>query len=248
MSNRVYLYCTNFEGLPTEEQSEEFFSMIGTEYEAAARIPLFWMCLFSEDDIQLSAGADAGTGDAAHPQRMDDGNDGSEGDEDDDFYDEEDGDDEDRPHAYLSCERATGIARLRQRSAMLRPALGAERHALYEEWIARIEAEPWRHILVKTAELDMMSEAGELEQELRRCYQDLAGLDARQSWQMTPAMLNLAGLDPESALDELPGWALAGSANSAMRWPPELEQPPGKIPAASTAPLRPERPWWMFWK
>jgi hypothetical protein len=216
--------------------------MIG-EYEAAARIPLFWMCLFSEDDIQLSAGADAGTGDAAHPQRMDDGNDGSEGDEDDDFYDEDGGDDEDRPPPIFR-ERATGIARLRQRSAMLRPALGAERHALYEEWIARIEAEPWRHILVKTAELDMMSEAGELEQELRRCYQDLAGLDARQSWQMTPAMFNLAGLDPESALDELPGWALAGSANSAMRWPPELGRP-GRCPQRRCGP---ERPWWMFWK
>ncbi len=245
MSNSVYLYCTNFEGLPTEDQSEEFFSMVGTEYEASARIPLFWMCLFSEDDIHISSGAHAEQGDTAHQRR---GDDGSEDDEDDDFEDDDEGDDEDRPHAYLSCERTAGIARLRQRSPMLRPVLGAERHALYEEWIARLEAEPWQHILVKTAELDMMSEAGELEQELRRSYRDLAGLDVRQSWQMTPAMFNLAGLDPECALDASPAWALAGSANSATRWPAELEQPAELESAGATATVPSARPWWMFWK
>ncbi|MBN9357366.1 hypothetical protein [Herbaspirillum huttiense] len=246
MGNRVYLYCTDFEGLPTEEQADEFFTMIGTEYEATARLPLFWMCLFSGDDIHVTSGP------AAEGEHS--GKQGSEGAEDDDEYDDEECDEEadqdaPRPFAYLGCERLAGIARLRQRSAMLRPVLGEERHALYEDWIARLEAEPRRNIVVNTEELDGMSDDGQLEQQLRAAYQELAVMDERQAWQMSPLLHDLTGLYEEQAISEVASWTLAGSANDATRWPPELTQPQqSELPAGATAALPAPSPWWMFWK
>ena len=84
--------------------------------------------------------------------------------EDDDSY---------RPYAYISCQKAVGIDHLNQRSEVLRAAIGADRHQLYVEWIARIEAEPFRNILVKTEEIDGMGSDGELEILLRSAIRDL---------------------------------------------------------------------------
>ncbi len=132
---------------------------------------------------------------------------------------------------------------------MLRPVLGEERHALYEDWIARLEAEPRRNIVVNTEELDGMSDDGQLEQQLRAAYQELAVMDQRQAWQMSPLLHDLTGLYEEQAISEVASWTLAGSANDATRWPPELTQPQqSELPAGATAALPAPSPWWMFWK
>lgn len=140
MSCRVYLYCTDFEGMPSDDAADLFFDVSGTEYEANAGIPLFWLCLFTGTDIKIAPGSENYVADA-------------DGDAIDEDFDEaslstQDGEDGYRPYAFISCLKADGIDRLKQRSEILLASLGAERHRLYLEWIARMEAEPFRNILM----------------------------------------------------------------------------------------------------
>jgi hypothetical protein len=54
MSNRVYFCCSDFTGLPDDEDFDAFSNASGIEYEASYTIPLFWLALFSAGDIALA--------------------------------------------------------------------------------------------------------------------------------------------------------------------------------------------------
>ncbi len=109
MTNRVYLCCTNFAAMPSENQWDEFLKMSGVEYEAKACIPIFWLCLFCKESINLHAGDRDGI------------------------------DADARPYAYLISDKGDAIARIRLRSSMMARALGRLRATLLEEWIQRLE-------------------------------------------------------------------------------------------------------------
>jgi hypothetical protein len=212
MSNRVYLCCTVFSDLPNESQFEDFFKVSGTEYEAKACIPLFWMCLFSSTDIRVLP--------ADHN--------GFDGDS--------------RPYAYLFCSRSAGIEKLKSRSEILKDVLGTNRHALYLEWIARLEAEVFQNILVRTEELDWMGAEGELEETLRKAYKHFEDPRQREEFRMSNAMNDIAGLWHDEVLSECEAYELVGGANSAHQWPPRFVAQPVVQPS----PVKKSK--WLFWK
>lgn len=212
MSNYVYLYCTDFPDMPKEFQVEDFLRNSGIEYEAKACIPLFWMCLFSSADIRILPANHNGF------------------------------DDDSRPYAYLFCSRLTGIKNLINRSEMLKKVLGAERHALYIEWIARLESENLQNILARTEQLDWMGEEGELEETLRKAYRHLEDSRQNEGFRMSNAMNDIAGLWENEVLSECEAFELVGSANDAQRWPQRfVEQLVTQLP-----PMKKSR--WRFWK
>ncbi|WP_343586722.1 hypothetical protein [Herbaspirillum sp.] len=201
MSNRVYLYCTDFPGMPAESQSEDFFKASGTEYEAKACVPLFWMCLFSSSDIKLLPADHNGF------------------------------DDDSRPYAYLFCSKAAGIERLTRRSEMLKDALGPDRHALYLAWIERLKSEPFQNVLVKTEEIDWMGQEGELEGTLRKAYKHFEAARQQEGFQMSNAMNDIAGLWEDETLNTCESYELVGVANTAQQWPPRFSKQPERHPA-----------------
>lgn len=210
MSNRVYLYCTSFSTMPDAPQYEDFFRKSGTEYEAKSCIPLFWLSLFSSADIKILATDGNGF------------------------------DDDSRPFPYLLCARRDGVERLRLRARMLEAALGPVRYALYQEWILRIEVEPFDNILVRTEELDWMESEGWLEKSLSKALQHLELVEAQGEMRMSNAMNDIAGLWDEEALSERESFELVGRANSKESWPLPLAERASHIePAAKT-------PWWNF--
>src|SRR5450830_860719 len=209
MANRVYLCCTDFQNFPSESQFDNFFQASGTEYEANWAIPLFWLCLFSSADIRILP---------ADHNRSDVDNGHEEEELDDDEFD-----DESRAYAYLFCSRSDGIQRLKQRAVMLEKALGDEHYALYGEWIARLEAETFHNILVRTEELDAMGSEGELEEQLREALKYLGG-DHQQE-----------------------GFRVVGSANGPQRWPPLLATKPDIPSPQKSLPLQ-KKSKWLFWK
>lgn len=233
MANRVYLCCTDFEGFPTESQFDDFFQVSGVEYEANYAIPLFWLCLFSSADIRILP---------ADHNRSDVG----DGDEDGELHENE-FDDESRSFAYLFCSRSAGIERLKRRAGMLEKALGAERYALYNEWIARLEAETFHHILVRTEELDGMGAEGELEEQLRNALEHLDSDHQQDSFRMSAATSNIAGLREDEDLARCEGYALVGSANGSLRWPTLLTVKPDMPSSPSSSPP-PKKSKWLFWK
>lgn len=189
MSNRVYLYCTNFQSLPKPDERETFFKQSGVEYEANACIPIFWLCMFSAADVRIVPTDHNGF--------------------DDDW----------RPYAYLFCSRKLGIERLHTRAPMMKDALGDLRFSLYTEWLARMENEPYENILVRTEELDWMGEDGELEKTLRKAMQHLEKVCAEGSMKMSNAMNDIAGLWSQEILNECESSELVGSANTSPSWP-----------------------------
>ncbi|MBS4679879.1 hypothetical protein, partial [Klebsiella pneumoniae] len=201
-------------------------------------IPLFWLCLFTGTDIKIAPGSENYVADA-------------DGDAIDEDFDEaslstQDGEDGYRPYAFISCLKADGIDRLKQRSEILLASLGAERHRLYLEWIARMEAEPFRNILIKTEEIDGMGSDGELEALLRCAMRDLEA--AMQSGVLVPSseLNNMMGLQEGSVLSECESFELAGCANSTQQWPQRLsatqrEQADVLVPQI-------KKPKWMFWR
>ncbi|MFM2087140.1 MAG: hypothetical protein RLZZ237_2009 [Pseudomonadota bacterium] len=155
-------------------------------------------------------------------------------------------DEQARDYAYLVCERQAGLARLQTRAAALQGPLGAERHALYLQWLARIAQESFSHVLVRTEELDAMDEEGQFQQELRTALSDLdaacsAALETGE-FAISPALANLAGFPNPPELQHYEAFVLAGAANSNVRWPtpfaPALQQPAAE---------RVSSPWWKFW-
>ncbi|MDO5693729.1 MAG: hypothetical protein Q4G70_14845 [Pseudomonadota bacterium] len=190
MSNRVYLYCTNFKSIPKPDEWDAFNRQSGVEYEAKACIPIFWLCLFSISDIKIVSSDHNGF--------------------DDDW----------RPYAYLLCSRQSGIERLRVRSLMIKNALGDIRFSLYSEWLQRMENEPYDNVLVLTEELDWMEqEEGALEKMLIKSLQHLEKVSAEGSMKMSNAMNDIAGLWSEETLNECESYELSGNANENPSWP-----------------------------
>lgn len=237
MANRVYLCCTDFSDFPTESQFDKFFKVSGIEYEANYAIPLFWLCLFSSADIRILP---------TDHNRSDVDNEGEDGEQHDDDFDGE-SDDDSRPYAYLFCSRSTGIERLRRRAEMLEKALGTERYALYGEWIARLEAETFHHILVRTTELDGMGSEGELEEQLRQALEYLDSDHQQEGFRMIGATSNIAGLRENEDLTRCEAYTLTGSVGGPQRWPPLLTTKP-TIPASQSASLPRKKSKWLFWK
>jgi hypothetical protein len=233
MANRVYLCCTDFQDFPSESQFDEFFKVSGTEYEANWAIPIFWLCLFSSADIRILP--------AAHNRSdVDNGREEEE-------LDEDEFDDEPRAYAYLFCSRSDGIERLKRRAEMLEKALGDQRYALYGEWIARLEAETFQHILVRTEELDAMGSEGELEEQLREALKYLESDHQQESFRMTGAISNIAGLQEDANLTRCESFALVGSVIGPQRWPPSLATKPA-IPSPQNSLPSQKKSKWLFWK
>lgn len=224
MSNSVYLYCTDFSELPTESQFEYFFKMSGTEYEAISAIPLFWLCLFSDADVRIFSS----NGEFDLP----------EGEPGDNF----------RPYAYLCCSKTMGIERLKNRESIMCLALGEKRFSLYEEWISRLEAEPFKNIMVRTEELDWMGEEGELEEQLRQAFKDLDNCYYQEKLFFTVAMTNIMGLWERANPKELDAYLLVGTANDAQGWPPQLMIDPVTPTPESMLPTSEKKSKWFFWK
>lgn len=216
MSNRVYLCCTHFSHPPGEQEWPAFADESGTEYEAAYCIPLFWLCLFGPQDIQLALVEDE---DADAP----------------------------RSYAFLACPREDGLARLKARSSVLRRSLGAERHELYLEWAARLGRESYSHILVRTVELDMMEEEGQLQQDMLAALSDLEAACASGALVVSPVLANLAGFPNPPELRRYNSNVLAGTAISAEGWPPALPEPAPKLEQDSVDMAATRRAWWKFW-
>lgn len=239
MSCRVYLCCTDFAAMPSEQEWDRFFSVSGIEYEANTRIPLFWLCLFISSDIKIVPGSENYVSDSGDDDAIDE--DFDEGNRhflyDDESY---------RPYAYLSCLRTVGIDQLKRRSEMMRSALGAERHALYLEWIARLEAEPFQYILVRTEELDGMGDDGELEDLLRRAIEDLELATQTRTFVMSSDMNNLVGLSEDRLVSECESYELVGGANSAVKWPLRLSSREVAKEVPLVAPVKKSK--WMFWR
>lgn len=208
MANRVYISSTDFTHLPDDAEFDEFSRRSGSEYEATASVPLFWICLFSADDIKFVA-ANAGDGARRYP--------------------------------YLLCSKADALHRLHALSPSMAQVMNEERHELFEDWMHRVENEPFRNLLVRTIELDWMCEEGELERDLRQTIQDLDRLRDSGKFQLSAAMRNITGLVYGDNLDVYPGPAFAGFFSGPENWPPRLTPPP-------PAPQSPSRPRWMFWK
>lgn len=216
MSNRVYLSCTDFLEFPLEDQFEEFFRLSGIEYEANSRIPIFWLCLFSPGDVKIAL--------ADHGEFEDGGA---------------------QSYAYLSCPKSDGLERLKFCAPILEKVLGDERVALYQEWVARVENEPFKNVLVRTEELDGMCEEGEFEHTLRQALVDLEQVRVQGEIQISAAMADIAGLSSESLLSEYESFVLVGAANASLRWPYRLIPEP--IVEQAPLPTPPEKPWWKFW-
>ncbi|WP_266168750.1 hypothetical protein [Dyella subtropica] len=213
MSNRVYLCCTDHFELPTEDGWDAFFNASGTEYEAVASVPLFWLCLFGSNDIRIAV-------------------------VDQSIFEGEDS----RSYAYLCCSKEAGLARLRARASVIAGVLGEERQALYAEWVARMEGEPFKHVLVRTEELDMMGEAGELEALLRNALTCLESSEADGTLTMSDDLRNVAGLGREAVLDACESFELAGMAGVSEPWPARYN-PPYVPPVAELK----KKAWWQFW-
>lgn len=232
MSNRVYLYCTNFRAMPTAGESDAFFKQCGVEYEAAARIPIFWLLLFGSSDVRL-AEVDYGDGDAEQ-----------ESDNEDRYEDLP------RHYAYLLCDRASGVERLQSRSHLMKTALDDDQFALYEDWVARIATEPYANILVSTEELDCMGEAGQLEAQLRSALHLLEQADIDGMLEINEAIDDLTGIRSDD-LHAYESFELVGGANSSPSWPAPFA-PRHRLPAATVAPrvtsVAPSKPWWAFWR
>lgn len=217
MSNRVYLCCTHFSTPPRDTDWPAFADESGTEYEAAYCIPLFWLCLFGPQDVRLAQAEEEDM--AATP----------------------------RHYAYLTCQRDEGLARLKGRSSVLRRTLGEARHALYLEWEARIARESYNHVLVRTEELDMMDEEGQLRQDLLAALADLEAACASGTLDMSPVLASLAGLPYPPELQRYNAFVLAGTAISAEGWPPALPEPAPGVGFSGAEVVAGARPWWKFW-
>lgn len=231
MANRVYLHCTNFQTLPKPEEWDSFFEQSGVEYEAPARIPVFWLSLFASADVKL---AEVDYGDA-------------------DFEEEcaDEDSDEPRRYAYLICDRVSGVEQLRARAKMLEAALDDEQFALYEDWMARIASEPYRNVLVRTEELDCMDEEGQFEARLRAALQLLEEGGVDGVLQMNEAIRDITGIWSDD-LHEYDSFELVGSANSIPDWPEPLVRR-HRLPTVTVAPrgrsVAPStKPWWAFWR
>lgn len=196
MSNRIYLYCTNFQSLPKPDEWENFFRQSGIEYEAKASIPIFWLCLFSSSNIRMVQPNHNGF--------------------DDDW----------RSYPYLMCSRKSGLDRLKERAPMMQKALGELRFALYTEWLQRIEHEPYENILVRTEELDWLGNEGELEGSLRKALKHLEQVCAEGSMRMSNAMNDISGLWSDEVLNECESSELVGISNESNSWPQRFEPLP----------------------
>ncbi len=235
MSNRVYLHCTDASVLPASDEAwEKFFARSGIEYEASARIPLFWLLLFASPDLRVAEVAN----------EDEPGADEACGEDDEDGF---------GPHryAYLHCARADGAARLRARAPWVTRSLDPDQVSLYEAWAARIAAEPYEHIIVRTEELDMMSDEGQLEAHLREALRHLEQADVDGRLQMTSAIGEITGLWS----DDVPAYEafeLVGGANATPAWPdplPARDPSPAVVVVPRTPGLaQAPKPWWAFWR
>lgn len=154
-----------------------------------------------------------------------------------------------RDYAFLACPRDDGLARLKARSAVLRRALGEERHGLYLEWQARIARESYSHVLVRTEELDMMDEEGQLQQDLLAALFELDTACANGALVIGPVLASLAGFPYPAEPRRYNSHVLAGTAISAEGWPPALPEPEPRIEpnGAEVVEVLEVRPWWKFW-
>ena len=152
-----------------------------------------------------------------------------------------------RDYAYLAFPRDEGLARLRQRSAMMRRAVGDERHALYLEWEARIAREHYSHVLVRTTELDMMEEEGRLQHDMLAALADLDAACASGTLEITPVLANLIGMPYPAEPQRYNSHVLAGTAISAEGWPPALPEPEPRLEVNGADVVVEARPWWKFW-
>lgn len=151
-----------------------------------------------------------------------------------------------RDYAFLTCPRNDGLARLAQRSAAMRHALGPERHALYQEWAARIARESYSHVLVRTEELDMMDEEGQLQHDMLAALAELDAAGASGALVIGPVLASLAGMPYPAELQRYDARVLTGTAISAEGWPPAMPQPGPPLEQDDAAPPA-ARSWWKFW-
>lgn len=152
-----------------------------------------------------------------------------------------------RQYAYLACARDEGLARLKRRSAVMLRALGGQRHDLYLEWAARLARESYSHILVRTVELDMMEEEGQLQQDLLAGLADLDAACASGDLTLSPVLANLGGVPCPPDLQRYNSSVLVGTAISAEGWPPALPEPAPKLEQHGVDIPVPPRAWWKFW-
>ena len=195
MSNRVYLYCTDFNGMPKANQWDDFFRSSGIEYEATGCIPIYWLCLFEPDDIKVLPTNYNGF------------------------------DDDERAYPYLQCKRSEGVLRLRERAQYVEKAVGENRFTLYQEWIERVESEQLENIIVRTEQLDWMCGEGELERDLRKAFKHMKQTLKEGELRMSNAMNDIAGLWSGEILAECESYELVGTSNTKDSWPKRYTPP-----------------------
>lgn len=161
----AHLHFTDADKPPHDEAEAEALTRdSGTEYVATACIPLFWLCLFSPENIRISPP------NALH---------------------EYDGQYE--PYPYLACARAEALARLKARKRMMERSLG-ERYPLYTQWIDSVAGELYAHVLVLTEDLIPKYGEAAFEATLRRALTHLDKASATGVLLMSETLSDLAGL------------------------------------------------------
>ena len=111
MSNRVYLYCTNYSKMPERKDWDDFFNNSCYEFEIDACIPLFWLCLYDKEDICI-----------AKPDDHEFSTDGS-------------------PYPYLIKDKESAISNLNNRKAYIYEILTGNGQGLFDEWLEIIKSE-----------------------------------------------------------------------------------------------------------
>ena len=212
MPNRVYLTCTSFTSMPNETQQGEFRRASGAEYEAKACVPIYWLCLFSAKDIHVLPA-------------------------DHDGFDQDE-----RPYAYLLCQKESGLARLKSRAELVRESVGPDRFGLYLQWIERLESEPFANVIVRTEELDWMGKEGQLERDLRKALIHLEATEEHGILRMSKAMTDIVGLWENEALSDCESFELVGNASAGDAWPSKFVPPASKaVPVP-----RKKKSWWQL--
>jgi hypothetical protein len=194
MSNRTYLTCTNFDQMPSGSNWNDFFSQSGNEYEAKACIPIFWLLIFDLNSLKIFTNSHLS--------------------DDVDF----------RPYPYLICDKKSGVNRLKSKIQSMKVTLGNDRFQLYAEWIAKIEAEPHKNIIVRTEELDWMCSEGDLEKEILIAIKKINLIRADEIFVVNSSITNVTGLWNEDLLNECESYELVG-IDLKNNWPQRYKQP-----------------------
>jgi hypothetical protein len=114
--------------MPLKSEGSDFFASVGVEYEANARIPIYWLFLFGQKNIVITNPDDINS------------------------------DPDARPYAYLISDLPTALVRLKDRQRLVESLRDSVRMDLFLDWTSRLRAENFTHVIVKTEELSWFGE------------------------------------------------------------------------------------------